>query len=239
MKISGAYGGALYSILADKEKSIKELSSGKKLNSASDNVVGLGISNKLEAQSKEFATTIKNYQTQMSSYQVGDSALGQITDNLNKLKELVVQYDNGTLSDSDKNIIKEQANQILKDIDNTAKSTEFNSKKVIEDFSSNNLGISKESLFSEGFLKKVDSALQKITDKRSEFGSKVNQLQNEVAKTRVAYENSVAANSKIEDTDMLASMLNNTKSQIAEQSNLAVTTQANLSQRRIMDILKD
>ncbi|BDU49911.1 flagellin [Haliovirga abyssi] len=239
MKISGAYGGALYNILADKDKSMKELSSGKKLNSASDDAAGLGISKKLEAQSKEFAAKIKNYQTQMSFYQVGDSALEQTTDNLNKLRELAVQYNNDTLSDSDKNIIKEQAKQILEDIDTTANSTEFNSKKVVEDFSSNNLGIEKKSLFSEGFLKKLDEALQKVTDKRSEFGSEVNKLQSEVARTRVAHENSVAANSRIEDTDMLASMLNNTKSQILEQSNLAVTAQANLSQQRILDILKD
>lgn len=239
MKISGAYGGALYNILADKEKSIRELSSGKKLNRASDDAAGLAISQKLEAQSKEFSSKIKNYQTQMSFYQVGDSGLGDISKNINSLRELAVQYNNDTLSESDKNIIKEQAKGILNEIDDIANFTEFNTKKVIDNFNSTNLGLEKSSLFSEGFLEKLDKAMKKLNDKRGEFGSKINQLKSEIAKSRIAYENSVAANSRIEDTDMLLSMLNNTKSQILEESNLAVTAQSNLSQQRILSILKD
>lgn len=236
--IGGAYGrGSMLSGLS--EKSARELSSGKKLNSASDNVADSGISQRLEAQEKEFAAKVRNIQNQISSYQVTDSGLGSISDNLGELREMSVQAQNGTLSDSDKEILQGNAKQILEGINETSEGTEFNTQKLLADFTTSDLGVEELQISNDGALKIIDDALKIVREKRGETGAKVNALNSEATRLKVAGENSAAANSRISDADMLVSIMNSTKEQILGEVNIAVTAQSNLSQERILSILKD
>lgn len=242
MKITGAYGGASYNLsVQEKEsaKSGKELATGKKLNSSADDPAGMAIVQRMEAQSKEYAVKVRNLQNEISSYQVAESGLGQISDNLGELRELAVQSGNGTLSDAEKKAIKAKADNILKDIDNLSKSTEFNTKQVIEKFSSEGLGLVGADIANTDIMDKIDEALKKVSSERSEYGAKINGAGREVAKLTVANENSMAAISKIADADMLLSIMNNTRNNILQEANNAVTAQSKISQQRVLDILKD
>lgn len=237
--IGGAYGRSGMNLSGTSEKTARELSSGKKLNSASDNVADLGISQRLEMQEKEFSAKVRNIQNQISSYQIIDSGLGSITENLGELKELAVQAQNGTLTDSDLEILQGNASQILAGIEDTAEGTEFNTQKLISEFTTSNLGIESLKLNNEGALKQIDDALKKVLDKRGETGAKVSSLNSETMRLKVAKENSIAANSRISDADMLLAIMNNTKETILGEAKNAVSAQSNLSQERILTILKD
>lgn len=239
MKISGAYGGALNNILSDKKKNMEQLSSGKKLNRASDDVAGLGISERLESQTNEFATKTRALQNKISFFQSGDTGLKSVNSNLTQLKELSVQYKNDTLSSSDKEIIQNQANEIVSSIDDVLKNTEFNTKKVLSDMSIEDLGLKDFSLDDDSIMNVIDNASKQISEKRSEFSAETNRLESEVKRLQVASENSLAANSRIEDADMLLSIMNKTKGEILEEANMAVNAQSQFSQQRILDILKD
>lgn len=243
MKITGAYGGAAYNLSVssgDGDKSLKELVSGKKINSAADGASELAISSKLEAQVKEFASKVRNLQTQNSFYQVGDTGLSSIGEDLNSLRELAIQSQNDTYNSDDKNIMQQKADSLLKSINETASGTEFNTQKVVSQFGSGELGLANLALSSEDVIAKIDSALKKVSEKRGEFGSQVSAIGSEITRLRVAQENSVAANSRIEDSDMLLATMNNTRQKIMDDANLAVVSQANkVSQQRVVDILKD
>ena len=237
MKIAGAYGGANYKVLSEKNKATEKLSTGKKLNKAADNIANISISQRLESQTNVIGKELENMQNQISSYQVSDSGLENISENINDLKELSVKYNNGTLTENDKEILQNQANEILKNINETANGTEFNTKKVISEFNTEELGLS-ENLLGAGALDSLEKAGEVVNQKRGEVSGKVNSAEAETLKLQVAQENSLAASSRIEDADMLIETLNNTTAKILEESNLAVTAQSRLSQERIMDILK-
>ncbi len=237
MKIAGAYGGANYKVLSEKNKATEKLSTGKTLNKATDNITNMSISKRLESQTGVIGKKLENMQNEISSYQVSDSGLESIEDNINDLKELSVKYNAGTLNESDKEFLQNQANKILDEIDSTAKETKFNTKKVISEFDTEGLGLSKDSLGS-GALDSLEKASETVSQKRGEIGSKAKLSEAKTLKLKVAQENSLAASSRIEDSDMLVETLKNTTSKILEESNLAVTAQSGLSQERIMDILK-
>lgn len=243
MKITGAYGGAAYNLSVtsgDSDNSLKELVSGKKINSAADGASELAISSKLEAQAKEFAAKVRNLQTQNSFYQVGDTGLSSIGEDLNSLRELAVQSQNGTYTADDQSILQQKADSLLKSIDQTATGTEFNTQKVLAQFNSGELGLSNLVMTSNETMDKIDAALKKVSEKRGEFGSQVSAIGSEITKLRVAQENSVAANSRIEDSDMLLATMNNTRQKIMDDANLAVVSQANkVSVSRVQDMLKD
>lgn len=243
MKITGAYGGASYGNLSVLEKgsskTAKELSTGKKVNAAEDDAAGMSILQKTEAQSKEYSVKIRSLQNEISSYQAGDSGLESMAKNINILKELAVKAGNDTLSDSDKDDIKAQAESILEEIDGLSSSTEVNTKKVLENYSVEKLGLSGASINDSDIIEKLDKALETVVEGRGDFGTKINASGNEAARLAIANENSTAAISKIEDADMLISMMNNTKNKIMQESNNAVNVQAKISQQRVLDILKD
>ncbi|MGM0508201.1 MAG: flagellin [Fusobacteriota bacterium] len=238
MKITGAYGGANYQVLANQNKSNERLSSGKRINSASDDAAGLSISQKMESQAKGLGVELRNIQTEMSSYQVQDSALETISRDLNQLNELAVQYNNGTLAESDREVLQNQANEILENINTVANETEFNGQQVVSEFNAEGLNL-EENPLGEGALRAIEDAFNQIGEERGNIGSEINSLESQTSRIMVAQENSFAANSRIQDADMLMETLNNTKAKIMDETNQAVNAQQmNMSQNRIMDILK-
>ncbi len=113
------------------QKSLSKLSSGLRINSASDDAAGLSISEKMRAQIRGLNRCSSNIQDGISLIQVADGALNEVHSLLQRGRELSIQAANGTLTASDKRMIQEEATHIISDIDRIANHTEFNTVKLL------------------------------------------------------------------------------------------------------------
>lgn len=117
---------------SDLQKTYEKLSSGYKINRASDDAAGLGISEKMRSQIRGMETAEKNVQDGLSLVQVADSGLASINDpNLIRMRELAVQAANDTLTDADRQLVQQEMNQIMDNINSIANNTEFNKIKLL------------------------------------------------------------------------------------------------------------
>ena len=125
----------------------EKLSSGFRINSASDDAAGLAISEKMRAQIRGLNMASRNSQDAISMIQVAEGAAGNVHDILQRMRVLAVQSANGTNTDSDREKIDLEIQASLKQIDYISNSTEFNTLKLLDsDSVSGFLGISQASL---------------------------------------------------------------------------------------------
>ena len=112
--------------------SLERLSTGKRINNASDDAAGLAISSKMTSQIKGMAVAIRNANDGISLAQTADSALGEISNLVQRLRELAVQTSNGTVSDTDRESTQAEASQLIAQIDDIANNTSFNGVKLTD-----------------------------------------------------------------------------------------------------------
>src|SRR5215207_9992949 len=107
-------------------KSMERLSSGYRINRAADDAAGLAISEKLRAQVGGLQQAQRNAQDAVSLVQTAEGALTEVHAMLQRVRDLAVQYSNGTLSSSDKDAIIAEATQLSAEVSRIADQTKFN-----------------------------------------------------------------------------------------------------------------
>lgn len=117
----------------NKAKNTEKLSSGYRINRASDDAAGLSISEKMRRQIRGLSQGVRNTQDGVSVCQVADGALAEVSDMLHRITELSVQSANGTNSDSDRQAIQKEISQIKQEIERIGDTTEFNTRKLFRD----------------------------------------------------------------------------------------------------------
>lgn len=116
---------------AAQSTAIQRLSSGLRINSAKDDAAGQAIANRITAQVNGFKQALRNSNDGISLAQTAEGALGEINNNLQRIRELAVQALNGTNSSSDKVSIQAEIDQRLDEINRTSEQTSFNGIKVL------------------------------------------------------------------------------------------------------------
>lgn len=112
--------------------STQRLSSGYKINSAKDDAAGLAISRKMNAQIKSLQQANKNANDGLSVVNTADGAMMEIHDILQRMNELSIQSANGTNSDSDREQIQLEIDQLIQEIDRIADTTQFNAQNLLD-----------------------------------------------------------------------------------------------------------
>src|SRR5215813_2706042 len=107
-------------------KSMEKLSSGYRINRAADDAAGLGISEKMRGQIGGLAQAQQNAQDGISLVQTAEGALNEVHSMLQRVRDLKVQYKNGTLSTDDRNAIQSEVNQLGSEIERIGQSAAFN-----------------------------------------------------------------------------------------------------------------
>src|SRR4051794_38153317 len=105
---------------------MERLSSGYRINRAADDAAGLSISEKLTAQINGLDQAGRNSQDAVSLVQTAEGSLDEVHEMLQRVRELAVQYKNGTLSASDRLSIQSEVNQLSSEIERIGSSVEFN-----------------------------------------------------------------------------------------------------------------
>jgi flagellin len=108
------------------EKNIRRLSSGLRIQNASDDAAGLGISERLRAQVRGLSQASRNASDGISMIQVAEGAMNEQAEILTRLRELSVQSANGTLAQSERDFIDAEATELLAELDRISTVTEFN-----------------------------------------------------------------------------------------------------------------
>ena len=117
--------------------SMQRLSSGLRINSAKDDAAGLAISDRFTAQIRGLNQAARNANDAISLSQTAEGALGSITNNLQRIRELAVQSANGTNSASDRAAIQNEVKQLSDEIGRVAAATQFNGTNLLDGTLSN------------------------------------------------------------------------------------------------------
>lgn len=239
------------------EMSTQQLSSGLRINSAADDAAGLTISENLQGQINGVDQANRNAQDGVSLVQTAAGALTQVQQMLQRIRELAVQYGNGTLNSTDQLAIQTEVNQLLSEVEQIGATAQFNGINVLNSaatltfqvgandgevitVATVSLGssIGTISLGTSTTLSSIDAAINAVSGVDSTFGAVQNRLQYTMANLSTYEENLTSANSRIMDVDMASAMTNFTSEQVLQQAGTAMLSQAQKLPDAVLSLLQ-
>lgn len=135
---------------AQTNKALEKLSSGLRINKAGDDAAGLAISEKMRAQIRGLDQAARNSQDAISLIQTAEGALNETHSILQRMRELATQAANDTNVEVDREEIQKEINQLTSEINRIGKTTEFNTRKLLDGTISAEFGIVEASAFVAG-----------------------------------------------------------------------------------------
>jgi len=112
-------------------KVMEQLSTGKRINSAADDAAGIAIASRLTSQIRGLNQAIRNANDGIAMIQTAESATNEITNMLQRMREIAVQAANDTNSADDRTALKDEYNQLATEIDRIAQTTEWNGMNIL------------------------------------------------------------------------------------------------------------
>ena len=246
--------------------SMERLSSGLRINSAKDDAAGLAISERFTAQIRGLNVAVRNANDGVSLAQTAEGALGSVTENLQRIRELAVQSANATNSASDRDALQAEVDQLIAEIDRVATQTKFNGVALLDgsfsaqdfqvgansgdtitlaritDAKTATLGVDAVDVSSAAgagtAIGLVDTALDTINSARATLGAVQNRFESTIANLQTAAENMSAARSRIQDADFAAETAELTRTQILQQAGMAMVAQANAAPQNVLTLLQ-
>lgn len=114
------------------DTTIQRLSSGLRVNSAKDDAAGLAIATKMSSKIRGLEQANRNVNDGISYLQVADNAMGKITDSLQRMRELAVQAETGTLNATDRSALDKEYQQLSEEVERVVTSTSFNGNTIFD-----------------------------------------------------------------------------------------------------------
>ena len=256
------------STMAEKDLALamQRLSTGKRINSAKDDAAGLAIASSMTAQIRGMNQGIRNANDGISMAQTAEGALGEVTNMLQRMRELKVQSENGIYSTTDLGNIKSEQDQLAAQIDSILTNTKFNGQALLDGTAGTagsvkiqagaNAGDAVTMTFGNlktdaaitavvtagaasatATLATYDTAIGKVATTRANLGAAQNRLESAVNNLTSNATNLSDARSRIEDADFSTETANLAKAQILSQASTAMLAQANQSQQGVLKLL--
>jgi flagellin len=239
-------------------KSMARLSSGYRINSAADDAAGLGISESMRSQVRGLAQAQKNIQDGVSMVQTAEGNLDEVHSMLQRVRELAVQYKNGTLSSDDQAAIQTEVNQLASEIERIGGSAKFNGITLLatsgavtfqvgvndgETIAVSTISLGSTlgdftSLSNSTAISAIDAAISSVSSARATFGAVQNRLEHRLNNLATYQENLVGSESRIRDVDMASEMVNFTKLGILQQAGVSMLAQANQAPQSVLSLLR-
>jgi flagellin len=241
--------------------SMERLSSGYRINRAADDAAGLAISERLRGQIEGLGQAQRNVQDAVSLVQTAEGSLTEVHAMLHRIRDLAVQYKNGSLSANDRTAIQSEVSQLASEIERIGASGVFNGIKVLNTTQTLSfqvgasdgqvitvslislgagVGVSYFALSAAGAtdIGEIDNAIDAVSAQRSQFGAIQNRLGYTLENAAIYQENLTASESRIRDVDMAKEMVNFTKLQILQQAGTSMLAQANQSSAGVLTLLR-
>ena len=240
---------------------MERLSSGLRINSAKDDAAGLAIANRMDAQVRGMNVAIRNAGDAISLAQTAEGGLNEITNMLQRMRELAVQAANGTNSDADRTNLDAEYQALNTEITRQVGATKFNGVAILATAVPNTFQVGANAtdtilvttvamtgaaaggaIATAGgattAIGAVDTALDLVTTNRATYGAVQNRFQSVINNLQVASENQSAARSRIMDADFAMETANMTRFQILQQAGTAMVAQANASPQSVLSLLQ-
>jgi flagellin len=247
---------------------MERLSSGKRVNSAKDDAAGLAISTKMTADIRAMSQGVRNANDGIALAQTAEGALSEVSNMLQRVRELAVQSKSGTYSSTDRTYMDNEVDQLQAQVDDILTNTKFNGVTVFSktsgtdvsfDIATGSATTDKVTLTSKGLdgtkltttaldvttaalaattITNVDAALDGINATRAGLGAGQNRLESVVNNLTTNSTNLADARSRIQDADYSAETTAMAKAQILSQASTAMISQANQSQQNVLSLLR-
>jgi len=246
------------------QKSLEKLSSGLRINRAADDAAGLSVSEGLRSQIRGSQMAQRNANDALALLQIAESGTQQITDSLQRMRELAVQSSNGTYTNTDRGYINQEYSALASEITRIASATTYNGIQLLStttafsfqisaassgssstiSFTPTNLstglsfgGVSTQSA-AQTAIGSIDTILSSVLSLRSNIGSTMNRLSTTVSNLGDMVTNLTDAESRIRDTDFAQETMQFTRNQILTQSAQSMLSQANQLPQGVLGLLR-
>ena len=247
--------------------SMERLSSGLRVNSAKDDAAGLAIAARMDTQVRGMNVAIRNAGDGISLAQTAEGGLNEITNMLQRMRELAVQGANVTNGTDDVANLNAEFTELAAEITRQIGATQFNGVAVIGTgagaqvfqvganagqtvtVTTSNLGADADitaataatmtdNATASTAIGLIDAALTVVTTDRATYGAAQNRFQSVINNLQVASENQAAARGRIMDADFAMETANMTRFQILQQAGTAMVAQANAAPQSVLSLLQ-
>jgi flagellin len=246
------------------ENPLERLSSGKRINSAADDAAGLAVLSKLEAALSGKEQAIKNAADGQGLLHTAEAGVAEVSNILNRMRELAVQAANGTNSIAEREALQSEADQLTAEISRITDSTSFNARAPLSGANvdvqvgastGENINVTIDAVGSSDLqldggcvsfdtsanardaIGVIDAALEKVNAVRSDIGAGVNRISSSIDHLSNAAKNTKIAAGRVSDTDVEDETTRLTKSQILQQSSIAMLAQGNASKGMMLHLI--
>ena len=249
-------------------KAMEQLSTGKRINSAADDAAGNAIASKMTAQIRGLNQAIRNANDGISMVQTVDGALNEVTNMLQRMRELALQSANGTYSSSDRSALNSEYSALKDEITRISSKTTWNGMEVagsaattyqlqvgdaagatmtvtFQNINATGSAVASAALIGVGTdtsaaaaVTALDAAISTVDAYRSTLGSYINRLQYTTDNLTNVSTNTAASRSRIQDTDYAQTTTELAKRQIIQQAATAMLAQANQEPSSVLSLLK-
>jgi flagellin len=243
----------------------ERLSSGFRINSAKDDASGLFISNQLTSQVNGLNVAIRNAGDGISYAQTAEGGMQEVTNILQRMRELAVQSANGINGADERNALNDEFTALEAEVLRITDETAFGSKNVLDGSSgplrlqvgqdagqtitvasTNITGLSaytaagtiSTSAGADAAIAAIDADIISVDSARADLGAAQNRLTSTIANLQSVVENVSASRSRIRDTDFASETANLSKNQVLQQAGLSVLAQANASSQSVLSLLQ-
>lgn len=205
---------------------LERLSSGLRVNSAKDDAAGLAIGLNMDAYSRTISSRIREKSDTISQNQIKDGALATLGDIVLRATELQAQK-TATPGATEKGYIDLEITALKTTADTIVTNAKFNGNATITGLT---IDISDSA--------KADTTLKAIAAARAQAGADINAAEFQIQADRAAYENQMAAKSRIMDADFAEETARLSRHQVLQQAGMAMVSQANAVPQNVLALLR-
>jgi flagellin len=245
------------------ESILEKLASGKKVNNAADDAAGLAIINRLSADLDEHLKGTQNAYDGVSITQTADAAYSDVGDSLQQIRELTIQAGSGALTDTDRQAIQGQINELTDHITSVTDQSNFAGVELMKSNGNigiytgngsnvdiatkdaqtdmNGLGLNTIDVTSSAnaatSLANVDALSQYVSDNRAELGASQNRLEASIRNNNNQSVQLAEARSRREDADFASLTSQRASADILQQAQISIQGQANINRQQALSLL--
>ena len=247
------------------KQNIERLSTGKRINSASDDPAGLAVSENMQADIRSLAAAKQNANDGVSMAETAEGALSETQDILNRMKELATEANTDALNSGQRDNIQKEFNAMKAELSDISQDTEFNGTTLLatgfaaeiqvgkdaadqvtvalgQGVSPASLGVAAEVVSgartnASSAVGAVQTAINDVSKIRANLGAQVNRLDIKMDNIGTEKQNLEAANSRIRDTDVAKETAELAQNQILVQASTSMLSQANSSPQTALSLL--
>lgn len=237
------------------------LTTGQRINQAADNPAGLAITMVLTSQINQQDMALQNANNGIGLLQTADSASASIGEYLQRMNELAIQAQNGTINESQRNLLNSVFQQGLESINQIAENTSFNDIPLLNgqangvdinlgdsnmilnlaNQTATALGIDGLNILSandaEAALENIGNAITSLNEQRANNGAQQNGLLSSASALQSQNQNTQAARSQTLDTDMAQAVAEQLRANMLEDANIMMQAQSNQSRASVLQLL--